>query len=271
MVDQAHELRRTHGVQACAAMLAKLEHALASGLRPTEQLGRWGEDEFLLLSHERTPEDAGGACAKAGRTGQDGGFPLVGRPPFNPVSMGAAQAKTESSLAELLESARERCCGVSMRGEIRSPPLRGADMFAIVGILIVFVQSSGLSHGEGAHRGASSASRVADHRGRGHWHPVGGQSRACVEGHRGRAHGRAERVEVGKDRYLSTLKMMYQFLNKVRKEGLLSVENDVEKPRQAPFSRTIRTFWETIMRATLSATRCAWPSPGAWNRSTWTR
>jgi chemotaxis protein MotA len=34
----------------------------------------------------------------------------------------------------------------------------------------------------------------------------------------------------GKDRYLSTLKMMYQFLNKVRKEGLLSVENDVEKP-----------------------------------------
>ncbi len=31
-------------------------------------------------------------------------------------------------------------------------------------------------------------------------------------------------------RYLDTLKMMYQFLNKVRKEGLLSVEMDVEKP-----------------------------------------
>ena len=30
-----------------------------------------------------------------------------------------------------------------------------------------------------------------------------------------------------KARYLSALKMMYQFLNKVRKEGLLSVENDV--------------------------------------------
>ncbi len=36
--------------------------------------------------------------------------------------------------------------------------------------------------------------------------------------------------QLGKARYLSTLKMMYQFLNKVRKEGLLSVENDVEKP-----------------------------------------
>ena len=34
-----------------------------------------------------------------------------------------------------------------------------------------------------------------------------------------------------KGRYLNTLKMMYQFLNKVRKEGLLSVELDVEKPK----------------------------------------
>jgi len=37
----------------------------------------------------------------------------------------------------------------------------------------------------------------------------------------------------GKERYLSTLKMMYQFLNKVRKEGLLSVEMDVEKPEES--------------------------------------
>jgi chemotaxis protein MotA len=37
----------------------------------------------------------------------------------------------------------------------------------------------------------------------------------------------------GKERYLSTLKMMYQFLNKVRKEGLLSVEMDVEKPKES--------------------------------------
>ena len=33
-----------------------------------------------------------------------------------------------------------------------------------------------------------------------------------------------------KDRYLDTLRMMYRFLNKVRKEGLLAVEMDVEKP-----------------------------------------
>jgi chemotaxis protein MotA len=36
-----------------------------------------------------------------------------------------------------------------------------------------------------------------------------------------------------KKRYLDTLKMMFEFLNRVRKEGLLSVEDDVEKPMQS--------------------------------------
>jgi chemotaxis protein MotA len=36
-----------------------------------------------------------------------------------------------------------------------------------------------------------------------------------------------------KKRYLGTLRMMFEFLNKVRKEGLLSVENDVEKPKES--------------------------------------
>lgn len=34
-------------------------------------------------------------------------------------------------------------------------------------------------------------------------------------------------------RYLSTLKMMFELLNKVRKEGLLAIENDVEKPKES--------------------------------------
>ena len=36
-----------------------------------------------------------------------------------------------------------------------------------------------------------------------------------------------------KKRYLETLQMMFEFLNKVRKEGLLSVEADVEKPKES--------------------------------------
>ncbi len=37
-----------------------------------------------------------------------------------------------------------------------------------------------------------------------------------------------------KARYLDTLKMMYDLLNKARREGLMSLENDVEKPDQSP-------------------------------------
>jgi chemotaxis protein MotA len=45
-----------------------------------------------------------------------------------------------------------------------------------------------------------------------------------------------------KERYLSTLKMMYQFLNKVRKEGLLSVEMDVEKPAESTIFKNYPDF-----------------------------
>ena len=45
-----------------------------------------------------------------------------------------------------------------------------------------------------------------------------------------------------KQRYLSTLKMMYQFLNKVRKEGLLSVEKDVEKPKESAIFKNYPEF-----------------------------
>ena len=46
----------------------------------------------------------------------------------------------------------------------------------------------------------------------------------------------------GKERYLNTLKMMYQFLNKVRKEGLLSVEMDVEKPSESAIFKAFPDF-----------------------------
>ena len=46
----------------------------------------------------------------------------------------------------------------------------------------------------------------------------------------------------GKERYLATLKMMYEFLNKVRKEGLLSVEMDVEKPSESAIFKQYPEF-----------------------------
>jgi chemotaxis protein MotA len=45
-----------------------------------------------------------------------------------------------------------------------------------------------------------------------------------------------------KKRYLTTMQMMFEFLNKVRKEGLLSVENDVEKPNESAIFKKYPDF-----------------------------
>lgn len=45
-----------------------------------------------------------------------------------------------------------------------------------------------------------------------------------------------------KERYLSLLKMMFLLLNKVRKEGLLSVEGDVEKPKESSIFKAFPEF-----------------------------
>jgi chemotaxis protein MotA len=38
----------------------------------------------------------------------------------------------------------------------------------------------------------------------------------------------------GKERYLSTLRMMYELLQKARRGGMLTIEGDVEKPEESP-------------------------------------
>ncbi len=105
-VDQARVFRRTHGVRACEAMLEKVELTLAAGLKPAEEIGRWGEDEFLVLSHERnTPMLAAHAQMLAGlsRTTE---FRWWGDRASLTVSIGAAQAERGEPLAELLERAQ---------------------------------------------------------------------------------------------------------------------------------------------------------------------
>ena len=70
-----------------------------------------------------------------------------------------------------------------------------------------------------------------------------------------------------KQRYLDTLKMMYDLLNKARKDGLMALESDVEEPeKSAVFSKPARSFSRTITFAISFAIRCAWQLPG-WKRS----
>jgi PAS domain S-box-containing protein/diguanylate cyclase (GGDEF)-like protein len=108
-VDQAHELHKTHGAAACHAMLDKVRHALAQGMRPADEIGRWGVDEFLIVSHERTAEMLtvhGQTLAGLARTAD---FRWWGDRISITVSIGAAHWRCGSneSLAQLLDRARK--------------------------------------------------------------------------------------------------------------------------------------------------------------------
>ena len=107
MVDQAAALRKTHGREAWEAMMSIVERTLLHGLRPTEILGRWGSNEFLVLSHERSVEmlDAHGRYL-AGLT-RTADFRWWGDRASLTVSVGVAQAEVGESLSCLLKSAQK--------------------------------------------------------------------------------------------------------------------------------------------------------------------
>jgi chemotaxis protein MotA len=46
----------------------------------------------------------------------------------------------------------------------------------------------------------------------------------------------------GTERYIETLKMMYELLQKVRKEGLVALETDIEEPDKSPLFSKYETF-----------------------------
>ncbi len=106
-VDQGPELRKTHGAAASKAMLEKVRRALAVGLRPTDELGRWGDDEFLVITHERTAQMlAGHARTLAGLT-RTADFRWWGDRLSLTVSVGAAQAEPQEAPSLLLKRARQ--------------------------------------------------------------------------------------------------------------------------------------------------------------------
>lgn len=105
-VDQGSELRRTHGARACEIMLEAVERTLANGLRPGEEVGRWGDVDFLVLSHESSAQalhSHGQMLAGLARTAD---FRWWGDRISLTVSVGGAMAEPEEPLPQLLERAR---------------------------------------------------------------------------------------------------------------------------------------------------------------------
>jgi diguanylate cyclase (GGDEF)-like protein/PAS domain S-box-containing protein len=106
MVDQAAELRRSHGSRACEAMLESIQRTLASGLKPTEEIGRWGSDEFLVLSHEHNAAALASHAQILAGLARTAEFRWWGDRISLTVSIGAAQAERGEALCELLERAQ---------------------------------------------------------------------------------------------------------------------------------------------------------------------
>lgn len=100
-VDQAHELRRSHGVRAFETMMERVELTLAHGLRPSEELGRWSEDEFLILSHQPMSAELAAHAQVLAGLARTADFRWWGDRLTLTVSVGAAQALRTESLSEL--------------------------------------------------------------------------------------------------------------------------------------------------------------------------
>ena len=227
-------------------MLDKVQRALAQGLRPAEEMGRWGDEEFMMISHERTPEMLGAHAQVLAGLARTADFRWWGDRVSLTVSIGAAQAchDRDEGLAQLLERAQKAMeSSIHAGGNcIASAPGR-AGMFAIIGIVLVLGAVIGGFLMEKGHMavlvqpaelliiaGAATGTLLVANP----MHIIKG----VVSGLAGVMKGSA----FGKERYLSTLKMMYQFLNKVRKEGLLAVEMDVEKPKESAIFKNYPDF-----------------------------
>lgn len=105
-VDQAHLLRKTHGARACEVMLECIERTVANGLEPGEEVGRWGDDEFLILSHEHGGEALAAHGQRLTGLARTAEFRWWGDRVSLTVSVGAAEADKNQTLADLLKRAQ---------------------------------------------------------------------------------------------------------------------------------------------------------------------
>ncbi len=105
-VDQAREMRRTHGAQASEAMLESVERTLANARRPDEELGRWGDGEFLMISHEPDATVLANHAQVLAGIARTADFRWWGDRVTLSISIGSAQLENEETLSQLLERAQ---------------------------------------------------------------------------------------------------------------------------------------------------------------------
>jgi diguanylate cyclase (GGDEF)-like protein len=106
-IDQAQSLRRTHGRDACESMLRTMEQTLLRQMKPAEIVGRWGNNEFLVLTHERNAELLLEHARRLAGVARTADFRWWGDRVGLTVSVGATQAIEGDTLQALLQRARQ--------------------------------------------------------------------------------------------------------------------------------------------------------------------
>jgi diguanylate cyclase (GGDEF)-like protein len=106
-VDQARSLRKTHGRDACEAMLRSVEDTLLRQMKPTETIGRWGDNEFLIIAHERSAELLTDHARRLAGLARIVDFRWWGDRISLTLSIGASFAIEADTLACLLNRARQ--------------------------------------------------------------------------------------------------------------------------------------------------------------------
>lgn len=106
IVDQAQPMRKSHGARACESMLENVERTLANNLRPGDEIGRWGDDEFLVLSHEPDADVLANHARVLAVIARTADFRWWGDRVSLSVSIGVAEADGGETLAHLLERAQ---------------------------------------------------------------------------------------------------------------------------------------------------------------------
>jgi diguanylate cyclase (GGDEF)-like protein len=106
-VDQAESLRKTHGRDACEAMLRTMEQTLLRQMKPAEVMGRWGNNEYLVLAHERTLELLVERAQRLAGLARTADFRWWGDRVGLTLSIGASYAAEGGTLQSLLQRARQ--------------------------------------------------------------------------------------------------------------------------------------------------------------------
>ncbi len=116
-------------------------------------------------------------------------------------------------------------------------------MFAIIGILVVFGAVVGgylMEHGN--LKVLVAARGTADHRGSGRGTVLIANPLHILKKIVGGITGVFGGSKFTKQRYLDSLKMMYDLLNKARRDGLVALETDIEEPDKSQFFSKYPSF-----------------------------